>query len=146
MLNCVALNGRLVADPELRMTASELSVASFRIAVDRSFVKAGEERQADFISITAWGKTAEFVKRFFFKGSLIAIQGRIETGSYEDTNGIKRSSFKVIADKVDFCGSKSEAQPVNRVDDAVANAPAPSYATGGAGDFNEIPTDDDLPF
>lgn len=146
MLNCAVLMGRLVAEPELRTTSTGLSVISFRIAVDRSFVKTGEERQADFIDVTAWDKKAEFVNRFFHKGSLIAVQGRIETGSYEDKNGIKRSKFEIVADKIDFCGPKSDnTGGGSRIDEAVANAPAPSYATGNAGDFETI-TDDDLPF
>jgi single-strand DNA-binding protein len=145
MLNCVALNGRLVADPELRTTTSGISVISFTIAVGRDFVKAGEERQADFIDIVAWRQTAEFINRFFFKGSLIAVQGVLQARSYEDKNGNKRKAVEVVADKVNFCGPKPETPTVKRVDDAVANAPAPSYATGGADDFGTI-ADDDLPF
>ncbi len=146
MLNCITLNGRLVADPELRTTTTGLSVTSFTIAVDRDFVKSGEERQADFIDITAWRQTAEFVNRYFFKGSLILVQGVLQTRMYEDKNGNKRKAVEVIADKINFCGPKVDAPHANRVDDAVANAPAPSYATGSANDFDALPTDDDLPF
>ncbi len=147
MLNSVVLNGRLVADPELRTTTSGISVISFTIAVGRDFVKAGEERQADFIDIVAWRQTAEFVSRYFFKGSLILVQGTLQTRSYEDKNGNKRKAVEVVADKINFCGPKADAPAVNhRVDDAVANAPASSYATGDAGDFDELPTDEDLPF
>ncbi|HZK39768.1 MAG TPA: single-stranded DNA-binding protein [Clostridia bacterium] len=146
MLNCIVLNGRLVADPELRTTGSDISVTSFTIAVDRDFVRAGEERKTDFIRVVAWRQTAEFVKRFFFKGSLILVQGSLQTDNYVDKDGIKRYTFDVVADKINFCGPKTDAPPVNRVDDAAANAPAPSFATGNAGDFNELPTDEDLPF
>lgn len=146
MLNCIVLNGRLVEDPELRTTASGISVTSFTIAVDRDFVRAGEERKTDFIRIVAWRQTAEFVNRFFFKGSLILVQGSLQTDNYVDKDGIKRYTFDVVADRVNFCGPKTDAPAVNRVDDAVANAPAASYATGGAGDFDELPTDEDLPF
>ncbi|MBQ6543991.1 MAG: single-stranded DNA-binding protein, partial [Clostridia bacterium] len=79
MLNCAAIMGRLTAEPELKKTATGVSVVSFTVAVDRNFVKQGEERQADFIDITAWRQQAEFVSRFFHKGSMIAIQGSIQT-------------------------------------------------------------------
>ncbi len=147
MLNCAVLMGRIVAEPELRTTSTGISVVSFTIAVDRAFAKAGEERQTDFIDIVAWRQTAEFVNRFFHKGSLIAVQGAIQTRSYEDKNGIKRKAFEIVADKVSFCGPKSDnAGGGSRIDEAVANAPAPSYATGNAGDFETLPNDDDLPF
>jgi len=145
MLNCIVLMGRLVADPELRTTATGISVTSFTMAVDK-FAKAGEEKQADFIDIVAWRQTAEFVTRYFHKGSMIAVQGALQTRSYEDKNGIKRKAVEVVADKVSFCGSKSENTGGSRMDNAVANAPAPSYATGDAGDFETIQSDDDLPF
>ncbi len=146
MLNCVTLIGRMVADPELRSTPSGVSVTSFTIAVDRDFVKAGEERQADFIDIVAWRQSAEFVTRFFRKGSFIAVQGTLQTSSYEDKNGIKRKKFEIIADKISFCSSKSDSSGNSRVNEAGSNAPAPSYATGNAGDFETIPDDDELPF
>jgi single-strand DNA-binding protein len=145
MLNCIVLMGRLVADPELRTTATGISVTSFTMAVDK-FAKAGEEKQADFIDIVAWRQTAEFVTRYFHKGSMIAVQGALQTRSYEDKNGVKRKAVEVVADKVSFCGSKSENTGGSRMDNAVANAPAPSYATGDAGDFETIQSDDDLPF
>lgn len=148
MLNSVALMGRLVADPELRTTNSGKSVASFRIAVDRGFVRQGEDRQADFIDIVAWERTAEFVCKFFNKGSMIAVQGRIQTRNYEDKNGNKRTAFEVVASEVSFCGSKSETGTGNRSYEAAApRAAAPvSFATGNAGDFEEIEDDDSLPF
>ena len=108
MLNCVTMIGRLVADPELRNTPSGTAVTSFTIAVDRDFVKAGEERQADFIDIVAWQQKAEFITRYFRKGSFIAIQGSLQTRTYEDKNGNKRKAYEIIADKVSFCGSKSD--------------------------------------
>lgn len=149
MLNCAVLMGRLVADPELRTTPNGISVTTFRIAVDRGYVRQGEERQADFIDIVAWRQTAEFVTRFFRKGSMIAVQGSIQTRSYEDKQGNKRTAVEVVADNVSFCGSKAEsgtagvaARPA-----AAPAAPAASYATGGVGDFESIEDDDDsLPF
>ena len=148
MLNNVVLMGRLVADPELRTTGSNLSVTSFTIAVDRSYVRAGEERQADFIDIVAWRQTAEFVTRYFRKGSMIAIQGSLQTRTYEDKNGNKRKAVEVVASQVSFCGSKSETGTANTGNymprqDA---APAPSYSTSDENDFETIEPDDELPF
>ena len=114
MLNCAVIMGRLVADPELRTTPNGISVTSFCVAVDRSFVKAGEERKADFINVVAWRQTADFVTRYFHKGSMIAVQGSIQTRSYEDKNGNKRTAVEIVADNVSFCGSKSEQGGGNR--------------------------------
>ena len=139
MLNCVTLIGRLVADPELRTTNSGKSVATFRIAVDRAFVKQGEQRQADFITIVAWENTATFISRYFAKGSMIGIQGSIQTRNYEDSNGNKRTAFEVLAREVSFCGGKNETSP------APAQASTPTYTPAPA-DFEEIPDDEDLPF
>ena len=144
MLNCVAINGRLVADPELRTTNTGVSVCSFTVAVDRSFVRQGEERQADFIDVVAWRNTAEFVCKFFSKGSMIAVDGSIQTRNYEDKNGNKRKSTEVIANNVHFCGSKSESGTA-RNEGAAVFQPAPSFSTADEGDFKEIP-EDDLPF
>ena len=146
MLNCVTLMGRLVADPELRTTPNGRSVATFRIAVDRSFVRQGEQRQADFITIVAWENTANFVCRYFQKGSMIAIQGRIQTRTYEDSNGGKRTAFEVVANEVSFCGSKAESGTSVTPAAHVAPAVAPSYQTATANDFEEITDDEDLPF
>lgn len=108
MLNCAAIMGRLVADPELKKSTTGVSVCSFCVAVDRDYVKQGETRQADFINVVAWRQTAEFVCKYFHKGSMIAIQGSIQTRNYQDKNGNKRSTTEIIADKVNFCGGKSE--------------------------------------
>ena len=147
MLNNAVIMGRLVADPELRTTGSGISVSSFTVAVDRRFNRQGEDRQADFIDIIAWRQTAEFVCKYFRKGSMIAVQGYIQTRMYEDKNGNKRKAVELVADNVSFCGSKAESGSgsFNR-DDSYMNAqPAPSYSTADAGDFKEIP-EDDLPF
>ena len=146
MLNCVTLMGRLVADPELRTTTTGKSVATFRIAVDRSFVRQGEQRQADFITIVAWECSANFVCRYFQKGSMIAVQGSIQTRSYEDANGAKRTAFEVVANEVSFCGSKAEGGTSVTPAPQVAPAVAPSYQTATANDFEEITDDEDLPF
>lgn len=143
MLNCVTLMGRLTADPELRTTTTGRSVCTFSVAVDRSYAKPGEQRQTDFINIVTWEGTANFVSRYFAKGSMIAIQGSIQTRPYEDKNGNKRTAFEVIAREVSFCGSKSETGTVAA---AAANQQAPAYQTAAPADFEEIEDDEDLPF
>ncbi len=143
MLNCVTLMGRLTADPELRTTTTGRSVCSFSIAVERSYAKAGEQRQADFINIVAWENTANFISRYFGKGSMIAIQGQIQTRGYEDKNGNKRTAFEVIAREVSFCGSRAET---GTVAPAAAPQQAPTYQTAAPSDFEEIEDDEDLPF
>ena len=145
MLNCVTLMGRLTADPEVRTTTTGKSVCTFSIAVDRSFARAGEQRQTDFINIVAWENQANFISRYFSKGSMIAIQGSIQTRAYEDKNGNKRTAFEVIAREVSFCGSKAETGTVAPAAVA-APAQAPSYQTAVPSDFEEIDDDEDLPF
>lgn len=112
MLNCAVVMGRLTADPEVRQTPSGVSVCRFTVAVDRSYTKQGEEKQTDFIDILAWRGTAEFVGKYFQKGSMIAVKGEIQTGSYEK-DGIKRRTFEIVADNVSFCGSKNESNNTN---------------------------------
>ncbi len=148
MLNCAVIMGRLTADPELRTTNTGLSVTSFTVAVDRSFVKAGEQRQADFINVVAWRGTADFVTRYFHKGSMIAVQGSIQTRSYEDKQGNKRTAVEIVADNVSFCGGKNETNSASPMPSAVSapSAPAPSFSTADSGDFEMIEGDDDLPF
>ena len=140
MLNCVTLMGRLTADPEIRTTTTGKEVATFSIAVDRSYAKAGEQRQTDFINIVAWESTATFISRYFGKGSMIAIQGSIQTRNYEDKNGNKRTAFEVIAREVSFCGSKNETGS------APAQATPTQIAPNLDVDFEEIEDDSDLPF
>ena len=142
MLNCAVIMGRLTADPELRTTTTGISVTSFTVAVDRSYVKPGEDRQADFINVVAWRQTAEFVTRYFHKGSMIAVQGSIQTRNYEDKTGAKRNAFEIIADNVSFCGSKNDGGSAP----AAAPAVAPSFSTASADDFQTSDMDEDLPF
>ena len=144
MLNCAVIMGRLTADPELRQTPSGVSVTRFTVAVDRGYVKAGEERKADFINVVAWRQTAEFVSRYFQKGSMIAVQGSIQTGSYEK-DGVKRYTVEISADNVSFCGSKSETGTSGAPSATVSTA-APSFSNVGLDDFAAMADDDDLPF
>lgn len=142
MLNVAVLMGRLTADPELRHTTNDISVTSFTIAVDRSYVKSGADRQADFVDIVAWRNTADFVCKYFRKGQLVAVQGSIQTRSYTDKDGNKRKAFEIVADNVHFAESKRDNVGNQRAD---VEQPAPRYAQD-TGDFEEIPSDDDLPF
>lgn len=145
MVNCAVIMGRLVADPELRTTTGGISVTSFCVAVDRNFVRQGEERQADFINVVAWRQTADFVTRYFHKGSMIAVQGSIQTRSYEDKNGNKRTAVEIVADNVSFCGSKSESNTgAARFEAPVQNTP--SYQGGDAGSFSTTQSGDDDAF
>lgn len=112
-MNNVSIIGRMTADPELRHTQGGTACTRFNVAVDRR-VKQGEEKQADFINIVAWDKTAEFICKYFSKGQRIALTGSIRTGSYTDRDGGKRYTFDVWANNVEFCESKTEkhiAQP-----------------------------------
>ena len=146
MLNVVVLSGRLTAEPELKTTQNGVSVCSFSIAVERRY-KQGEERQADFINIVAWRSSAEFVSKYFKKGSMIGIKGEIQTRTYEDKNGNKRKAVEIVVDHVTFCGSKSEGGSRNNVDVDPENDPLPEFADRLNG-FAELgnATDDDLPF
>lgn len=139
MINNVTLMGRLVADPELRTTNSGKSVANFRIAVDRAYSKNGN-KEADFITIVCWEGTADFVSRHFSKGSMIALQGSIQTRNYEDNNGNKRTAFEVVAREVSFCGGKNETSS------APMQTPATPTYTPAPDDFEEIPDDSELSF
>lgn len=152
MINNVVMLGRLVEDPELRKTPSEISVARFTIAVDRSYQKAGQDRQSDFFDIVAWRSTAEFICKYFKKGSMIAITGSLQTRSYEDKNGQKRRAFEIVVDQASFCeGRRSDAgAPVpagGNTGNGYQYQTAPqSFASGNEADFEEIGSDDDLPF
>lgn len=129
MINNVILMGRLTADAVLRMTTSGKSVASFSIAVERDYSQDGE-RQADFINLIAWGKTAEFITKYFSKGDMIAVRGSLQTRSYEK-EGIKRTITEVLVDKVSFCGGKvgKKEEPKEEIDP-----------------FGFASSDDDVPF
>ena len=131
MLNHIVIMGRLTRDPELRQTGSGVSVANFSVAVDRDFSK-GEEKETDFIDCVAWRHTGEFVSKYFTRGSLIVVSGRLQVRSYTDKEGNKRRSAEVVADNCYFGGSKNAG---------AATPPSP------AGDYAEITEPDgELPF
>lgn len=110
MLNTVVLMGRLVSNPELKCTNTGQEVVSFCIAVERDYVKKGEERKADFINVVAWEKTAAFVCRYFGKGAMIAIEGRLQTRTYQAKDGSNRTVTEVVAKNVSFTGEKRDAE------------------------------------
>ncbi|MCI5993694.1 MAG: single-stranded DNA-binding protein [Clostridiales bacterium] len=123
MLNHIVLMGRLTRDPELRRTGSGVAVASFTLAVDRDFAAQGAEKETDFVDIVAWRNTAEFVSRYFTKGRMAIVSGRLQIRNWTDKDGNKRRSAEVVADNVYFGDSKRDG----------ASAPAgfdqtPSYA------------------
>ena len=131
-MNNVSIIGRLTADPELKHTQSGIANSRFNVAVDRR-VKQGEEKQADFINVVAWGKTAEFICKYFVKGQRIALTGRIQTGSYTDRDGNKRYTFDVVAENVEFCESR-QAQPQSQPQQKADAVPADSFD-----DFGGLP-------
>lgn len=142
MLNVVVIMGRLTAQPELRTTNNGLSVTSFSVAVNRSYSKDGNS-QTDFINCVAWRGNAEFITKYFTKGQMIAIKGSLQQRSYTDKDGNKRTSYDVVVDTADFCGSKTETGGSAPARDV---APA-SFSNVDTGDFEEISmSDDDLPF
>ena len=109
MLNNVVIMGRLTKDPEFKQTPQGVSVASFTLAVDRNYAK-GEEKQTDFINITAWRSTADFISKYFTKGQLVAVRGRLQTRTWQDQSGQKRYVTDVVADEVFFAESKGKTE------------------------------------
>lgn len=135
-LNKVILIGHLTADPELKATPSGVGVCSFSIGVNRKYSKEGEQK-TDFINIVAWRNTAEFVAKYFKKGSAICVCGSLQTRSWTDNNGAKRYATEVLADEVNFVEKKSD----NSGNDFTQYS-APSAAPN----FEEVSGDDDFPF
>lgn len=142
MLNVVVIMGRLTAQPELRTTNNGTSVTSFSVAVNRSYSKDGNN-QTDFINCVAWRGNAEFITKYFGKGQMIAIKGSLQQNSYTDKDGNKRTSYDVVVDSADFCGSKAET---GASAPRTEGAPA-SFSNVDTGDFEDISMgDEDLPF
>lgn len=162
MLNVVAIMGRLVADPELRTTPAGVNVCTVRIACDRNFVQQGQERQADFLDVVAWRHNADFLTKYFSKGSMVAVHGHLRSRQYQDKNGNNRTATEVVASQVSFCGGKATEKPAVRdfyqqtenhvrESNAAHSAPqkpqsVPEYSQGSADDFSVIDDSEDLPF
>lgn len=148
MLNHITIMGRLTRDPELRYTQSGVAVASFTVAVDRdSQPKDGGEKQTDFINVSAWRSTGEFVSKYFSKGSMIVVAGRLQMRDWTDRDGNKRTSAEIVADNVYFGGSKSQQSAEG------CNAPNQSYngsysapPVQGFREIGDDETDGELPF
>ena len=148
MLNRIILMGRLTRDPELRRTSSGTAVTSFSLAVDRDFKSQSGEKETDFIDIVAWRNTAEFVSKYFTKGRMAVVEGRLQIRDWTDKDGGKRRSAEVVADNVYFGDSKRDGGDSSGYSAAPAykNA-APSNFNAGGSDFAEIGEDDgELPF
>ena len=156
MLNVVAIMGRLVADPQLRQTTTGKNVASFRIACDRGRRDANGQNQADFFDVVAWERSAEFVCRYFQKGSLIAVDGRLQSRQYQDKNGNNRQAVEIVAQNINFTGPKSQNQGMGapamsapapaEYARRAAQPAAPAYSAGSNDDFALIEDEGDLPF
>lgn len=135
-MNIVSLLGRLVTDPETRQTPSGATVTSFTLAVDRAYVKQGEERQTDFLECIGWNKTGEFISRYFSKGQRIAIVGRIQTRNYTDKEGKKRNAFEIVVENAHFCESKRDIKAEVRE----------AFNKTTTENFTAVEDDSDLPF
>ena len=146
-LNKVVLCGRLTADPELKQTQNGIAVVSFTIAVNRRFTRGADGQnnsQADFINCVAWRQTAEFISRYFKKGSSLCVTGSIQTRTWNDNTGAKRYATEVVVDEAMFVDSRTDNASASYVPDAYGS---PSFSSGvDAPNFEEIKTDDDLPF
>lgn len=152
MINRVVLTGRLTRDPELKATQSGLSVASFTLAVNRQFTDSQGKREADFINCVIWRKAAENLCKFTHKGSLIGIDGRLQTRSYDNNNGQKVFVTEVVVDSFSLLESKNESQANNAgnnsngySNNSNANTSTEPDPFAGSGDTVDI-SDDDLPF
>jgi single-strand DNA-binding protein len=130
-MNKVVLIGRLTRDPELRYTGNNTPVASFTLAVNRNFSNQQGEREADFINVVVWRKQAENVKNYLSQGSQAAVEGRIQTRSYDDQNGQKRYVTEIVADNVEFLGSKNSSSNSNNMNSSASAGPTP-YDFGNA--------------
>lgn len=149
MLNVVAIMGRLARDPELRQTTTGKNVASFRIACDRGRKDANGQSQADWFDVVAWDRTSEFVCKYFQKGSMIVVDGRLQSRKYQDKDGNNRTAIEIVANNINFAGPKNQngGEPtVSSYDAPPQTAPQPSYSDGKGDDFALIDDEGDLPF
>ena len=142
MVNKAILMGRLVADPELKQTTSNISVCKFTIAINRPFApKDGGERQSDFINIVVWRNTAEFVSKYFSKGKMIIVEGALRNNNYTDSNGVKHYTIEVHADNVSFGENKKSDDTEQKQQKQESKADVPDF------DLSEFEVlDGDTPF
>jgi len=148
--NKAILGGRLTADPELKQTQSGVPVCSFTVAVNRRFQSknADGQQQTDFINVVAWRQQAEFLTRYFRKGSSICVVGQIQTRKYQDKEGNNRTSTEVVADEINFVDAKGEGAAAGQGSAYAPDHYAPSYSSQQEIEpkFEEMSNDDDLPF
>ena len=149
-MNKVVLMGRLTADPELRQTQSGIASCRFTVAVNRKHKNEDGSYDADFISCTAWRQTAEFVSRYFNKGSMIAVEGELRNNNYTDKNNVTHYGFIVNINNAEFCGSKSgsanNAAQTTQPQQTTPQTKAEDIAYGDLSEFEEILGDDEVPF
>ena len=148
MLNHITIMGRLTRDPELRRTGSGVAVANFTVAVDRDYTgKDGGEKETDFIECVAWRQAGEFVSKYFTKGRMIVVSGRLQVRSWTDKDGNKRRTAEVVADNCYFGDSKKEESTGNSYGGGYAAPALPEYASTPTSDFAMLDDDDaQLPF
>ena len=156
MLNKIFIMGRLTRDPELRRTQNGTAVTSFSLAVDRDYKSTSGEKETDFIDVVAWRNTAEFVAKYFSKGRMAVVEGRLQIRDWKDRDGNNRRSAEVVADNIYFGDSKRDGAPGGDYNYAPPAYGAPAYSAptggysapmGGTSDFAEIDEEDgDLPF
>ncbi len=140
-MNKAILMGRLTKEPELRYTSTNnTAICSFTLAIDRKFTRQGEEKQTDFIPVVTWTKTAEFCGKYFHKGQQVAVVGRIQTRTWDDTEGKRHYVTEVVADEAYFADTKQ------RTDDSQSKFPAGGTGTNNADGFYPMEDDDELPF
>ena len=152
--NKVILMGRLTADPELKQTQSGTAVTSFTLAVDRRYTKEGQEKQTDFISCQAWRGTAEFISKYFSKGSAMLICGELQTRSWEDQQGNKRYATEVVASEISFCEAKRASEGNNTPPPTTNGSQSGNtgaygynpYSNNTTSSFEQLASDIDLPF
>ena len=147
MLNHITLMGRLTRDPELRRTASGVAVTNFTLAVDRDFTsKEGGEKETDFIEIVAWRQTGEFVSKYFSKGRMAVVSGRLQIRGWTDKEGNKRRTAEVVADNVYFGDSKKEENNSTSTSGGYGGGYAPEYPAYPAPEYPVLNDDEPLPF
>lgn len=147
MYNKMTIMGRIVNDPELKTTPNGTAVCTFRVAVDRRYQTKGEEKKTDFFNVTAWRTTAEFVAKYFAKGRMILVEGKMQTRPYTDKNGNPATWYEIVADQICFTGEKKDGGSENTNTAPPSPASQQSNRTAHSANNSQPPADnDDYPF
>lgn len=141
-MNSAVIMGRMTADPELKQTPNGVAVTKFCVAVDRKYQAQGQEKKVDWIDAVAWRNTAEFICKYFQKGSMIAFRGEIQTRTYQDEGGKNRKVTEIMVEEASFCGAKNESGSTGNQ----SGYESPAYSNGTDNNFEEVTGDDGLPF